>query len=372
MNAQGQLFTPILDRGVATTPEIEALLARNAPVGIGVSGGKDSCLLAFAVNQHLREIGHTGPQILIHADLGRVEWRDSLPTCQRLADRLGLELVVVRRRTGDMMDRWLQRWTDNLERYRNLECVKLISPWSSSTARFCTSEMKVTPICRELTRRFPGSTIINAVGIRREESPGRSKAPVAKVQPVLARRRLRTTGWNWNAVLHYLRTEVFGRLEAEGFQLHRGYGLGMKRISCDECVLADEGDLRISAAQPEHRESHLEKVDLEIASTFSFQERLWLADVAPDMLSEEQLQDLANAKHCGEVRRAEEARIPDHLLFEEGWPKIMPTPEEAELLCDVRLKVAAAVGISDMLYLEPAALLNRYAELMAARPGARP
>ena len=37
---------------------------------------------------HLDRIGHTGPRLLIHADLGSVEWRDSLPTCERLAARL--------------------------------------------------------------------------------------------------------------------------------------------------------------------------------------------------------------------------------------------------------------------------------------------
>ena len=50
----------------------------------------------------------------MHSDLGRIEWKDSLPTCERLADLTGLELLVVRREKGDMVDRWKQRWTDNL------------------------------------------------------------------------------------------------------------------------------------------------------------------------------------------------------------------------------------------------------------------
>lgn len=366
---QAELFVePLqLDRGVCTTPEIDRLIAAHAPIALGVSGGKDSCLLGFAVTKHLDEIGHRGPRILVHADLGRVEWRDSLPTCQRLADRLGLELVVVRREAGDMMDRWIQRWHDNVERYRALSCVRLIGPWSSSSARFCTSEMKVGPICRELTRRFPGTTIINAVGIRRQESKGREQAPIAKVQPGLRRVRLQTRGLNWNPILHYLRREVFGRLELEGFQVHRGYGLGMKRISCGQCVLADEKDLRISVAQPEHRQLYLEEVDLEIASGFSFQEKRWLADLAPDLLSPDQIRELRNSKHCAEVRREQEARIPEHLLFEEGWPKVMPTPAEAELLADVRLRVAVAVGIDGVRCLTRETVLARYKELIQQR-----
>src|SRR4051794_22947850 len=116
------------DRRVATTPLVDDLLGRNRPVAIGVSGGKDSSAVAFATVEHLDRIGHAGPRILIHADLGVTEWADSLPNCERLADRLGLPLQVVRRPQGDMMDRWEQRWRDNVARWESLSCVKLILP----------------------------------------------------------------------------------------------------------------------------------------------------------------------------------------------------------------------------------------------------
>jgi len=76
------------DRAVAITRKIAKLLAGDAVVAIGVSGGKDSCAAAFAVIEYLRGIGFTGTIVLVHSDLGRVEWRDSLPTCERLAARL--------------------------------------------------------------------------------------------------------------------------------------------------------------------------------------------------------------------------------------------------------------------------------------------
>lgn len=125
--------------GIALDPQIDLALAGHAPVYVGVSGGKDSQALAYRVQEHLDAIGHTGVRALIHADLGRIEWRDSAPVCERLAERLGWELVTVRRPAGDMVDRWLSRWAANVERYRTLSCVKLIMPWSSAAARFCTS-----------------------------------------------------------------------------------------------------------------------------------------------------------------------------------------------------------------------------------------
>src|SRR5690348_11013992 len=111
---------------VLTPIEIDVALSLNAPVAVGVSGGKDSCAVAIAVSEHLTAIGHTGPKILIHSDLGMVEWKDSLPTCERISKRIGWELVTVRRAAGGMMERWEQRWKNNVARYANLECVKLI------------------------------------------------------------------------------------------------------------------------------------------------------------------------------------------------------------------------------------------------------
>ena len=163
---------------IAGAPVITDLLATGAPVALSVSGGKDSGAMALATSAYLDELGHQGPRLLIHADLGRVEWRESLPMCQRLADRLDLPLVVVRRQAGDLLDRWRVRWQNNCERYANLETVRLILPWSTASMLFCRSELKAAIICRELVQRFPGRTTISGTGIRWQESTTRAKAPI--------------------------------------------------------------------------------------------------------------------------------------------------------------------------------------------------
>ena len=76
---------------LAMSPEIGLALAAQRPVFIGVSDGKDSQALAWRLPEHLDAIGHTGPRLLIRSDLGRVEWRQSLPVCERLATRLALD-----------------------------------------------------------------------------------------------------------------------------------------------------------------------------------------------------------------------------------------------------------------------------------------
>ena len=169
---------------------------------------------------------------------GRIEWKDSLPTCERLADLTGLELLVIRREKGDMVDRWKQRWTDNLARYRDLSCVQLILPWSTPAMRFCTSEMKTDIICRALARRYPGSGIISASGIRADESTQRSKAPVSQPQKKLINKTLGTWGLDWAPLLRWSKADVLDCAAEYGFAMHEAYNLGSSRVSC--CILHHE------------------------------------------------------------------------------------------------------------------------------------
>ncbi len=344
---------------VARDPSIDAVLAGNAPVYVGVSGGKDSQALAYRVQTHLDDIGHIGPRALIHSDLGRVEWRDSLPVCERLAERLGWELIVARRTAGDMMDRWLSRWAANVERYASLSCVRLIMPWSSASQRFCTSELKSQIIARAIRARHPSGSVVSAVGIRREESPARARMPVAKRDERLT--RARGIGLTWNALIHWTRAEVLNYIRARGDVLHEAYRLyGSSRVSCAFCVLASQTDLLAAARCVDNMAILQEIVALEIRSTFSFQGKRWLGDLVPDLFDAPLRAALAEAKERAALRQAAEARIPKHLLYTAGWPTCMPTQEEAYLLANIRGLVAEAVGL-EADCLDAAAVLARYA-----------
>ena len=319
-----QIWTPT--REVLVTPEITSALEVGAAVAIGVSGGKDSAATALATIDYLEDAGHRGPRVLIHSDLGRVEWRQSLPACQRLAVRLGLELMVVRRETGDLVDRWRSRWENNVRRYAELSCVKLILPWSTASMRFCTSELKTSIICRALVQRFPGQTILSATGIRRQESPNRAKAPVAKPQPKLASVSRRTQGLDWHPILDWTTQQVFGYLEEKEIPLHEAYTrYGSSRVSCCFCILSSQRDLAAAARCAENQAVYRDLVGLEAASTFPFQPTRWLGDVAPHWLTAELRQAVIVAKAGARRREAAEAKIPQHLLYTEGWPRTIPT-----------------------------------------------
>lgn len=355
----------LIDRGVELDDEIRALIAADAPVAVGVSGGKDSCAAAIATVEHLRAVGHKGPVVLVHADLGRVEWNDSLPTCERLAAFLGVELLVVRRASGDMMDRWLQRWRDNIRRYAQLSCVTIILPWSTPSMRFCTSELKSQPIAAGLVRRFPGKRIISACGVRRDESKERSDALTSEENDLLDKKTFRTSGVDWNPIAAWSAADVFAYCASHGFEMHEGYTrFGMSRISCAFCIMANGSDLASSAANPTHATLYREMVDLEIASAFAFQGSRWLGDVAPQLLTTVQREGLLRAKERAKRAKIAQKRIPKHLLYTRGWPTVMPTREEAELLSEVRREVADALGLQ-IERADAQSILDRYADLMA-------
>jgi len=355
---------------VALTPEIELMLSRNAVVAVGVSGGKDSQACAIATSEHLDKIGHTGPRLLVHADLGTVEWRQSHAKCQELATALGWELLTVKRQAGGMMERWQTRWDNNVARYSDLSCVKLILPWSTPGMRFCTSELKSAVIASNLKRRFKGQEIVNVTGIRREESAGRQKAPISKVDPRLKQRG--AAGLVWNPIIEWSVGDVFQAIARRGLELHEAYTrYGMTRVSCAFCIMSSAGDMVASTTCPDNHSIYRAMVELEATSTFAFQSGKWLGDVAPHLLGDQLQHRLERAKQAARAREMAEARIPAGLEYQQGWPTRMPTRDEANVLADVRRSVCTAVGIEGRC-LEGHEVLARYEELFDVRRSKTP
>lgn len=348
---------------VALTPEVSELLAKNAAVCIGVSGGKDSDACAIAVDRYLNVIGHTGPRCLIHADLGMVEWGSSLAGCRRLAERLGWDLLVVKRAAGGLMERWEARWERCVERYENLECVKLILPWSTPAMRFCTSELKADVISSHLKKLYPAHDIVNVTGVRRQESTTRARMAVSSTNAKISRKN--TKGITWNAIIEWPVEDVVFAIVNAGLELHEAYTrYGNSRVSCCYCVLSSLADLQASASCPDNQAIYVRMVELEVKSGYGFQGNRWLADVAPHLLSDELRLRVAASKKMAAARVQVEAELHQHLLFTKGWPTAMPTPEEADLIASVRRRVADIQQLNAKFITGPE-VLQRYAQLMA-------
>ena len=347
---------------LAMSAEVDALIKRNHAVAIGVSGGKDSQAVALAVSAHLDAVGHTGPRLLVHADLGSVEWDASLPACRALATHLGIELAVVGGEPDKgLMQMWENRWASSKRRYAELSTVTVVPPWSTPQMRFCTSDAKTHKIHALLSKRFSKADVVNVTGIRRDESSKRALSKVSdrtKDQPIV----------NWRPILDWSVEDVFGRIAASGMRPHEAYGLyGMSRVSCRFCIMSSKSDISCATKVPESHDIYREMVTLEADSAFSFQGDAWLADAAPHLLGDELAKRIVDAKVLSAARRAAEAVIPKGMLFEKGWPTRMLDRDEAELLAAVRQKVSALYGFTDMTCLTADGVLDRYASLMAEK-----
>jgi 3'-phosphoadenosine 5'-phosphosulfate sulfotransferase (PAPS reductase)/FAD synthetase len=345
---------------LSTIPAIEELLRNGAAVAIGVSGGKDSQAAAFTTFEHLDRIGHAGPRLLIHADLGSVEWRDSLPTCERLASFLRAQLVVVRRKQGGLMEQWETRWRSNVTRYESLNTVTLVPCWSTPRMRFCTSGQKTSQIHSYLKRRFKGSPIISVTGVRREESRQRARAGTADQD--------KSTGiWTWRPIIDWSTADVFAEIDARGLAPHPAYRqFGLSRVSCRFCIMSSLADLTAATAQTETHDLYRETVGLECRSTFAFQGSRWLGDIAPHLLGDRLRDALTVAKEKARRRVEAERRITKPMLYVKGWPTRMLSDAEADTLAEVRTEVSGMLGLRSRC-LDRASIHARYAELIAIR-----
>ncbi|WP_439604520.1 phosphoadenosine phosphosulfate reductase domain-containing protein [Shinella sp.] len=340
-------------RPIATDPIVDAALARNAPVAIGVSGGKDSQAAAIATIAHLDRIGHSGPRLLVHADLGIVEWKDSFPVCERLAKQLGVELLVVRRAAGDLMDRWEARCT-------SLSTVTLVPCWSTPKMRFCTSEMKTHVIRAALKRRFGSVPLVNVTGVRRQESSARATCTIAQTDAS-------SSHIAWRPIADWVVEDVFSTIEATGLEPHPAYGqFGMARVSCRFCIMSSIADLTAASRQDESHDLLRRMVTLECESGFAFQGARWLGDVAPAVLGAELRRRLLEAKARARQRAAIEARITKDMLYVKGWPTRMLSDDEADTLSLVRGQITALYRF-DARIISRTEIQARYAELIALR-----
>lgn len=346
---------------LAITPEVQSLLDQHAPVCLGVSGGKDSHATAWELAKHLRH--YQGPKLLIHADLGAVEWTDSLPACQRLADSIGWELIVTKRAAGGMMERWESRWQSSIRRYLELSTVALVLPWSTPSMRFCTSELKVDPITSTIRKRFGKTPVLSVTGVRAQESANRARQPIHAPAAKLPKGSL-----TWRPLLHFDLMQVWESIAESGVPAHEAYAMfGSSRVSCRFCMLAAEPDLIASLMDVRSHEIYRRMCELELTSAFSFQGK-WLSRLAPQLIDNGESR-LAAAIALAALRKEAEAWIPKDLAFTKGWPHRLPTPDEADKIAAMRQTVCRLYQW-DSPYLDRDSIIGRYQQLMALKQAA--
>lgn len=264
-------------------PTIQTALDKGAHLILSCSGGKDSDAMAYTLADYHHQNQLTGGLVMVHADLGRSEWRETPAYVSQLAKKLDVDLHVVKHHKFDSV-------VDGI--YDRMAKRPDVPPFPSSAARWCTSDFKRNPISKWIRNQYPeNATVICAMGLRADESSARAKKPILQLRPSTQAPTKNRIVYNWNPIHHWSSEDVWDCIQhyADGVA-HPAYELGNDRLSCAMCVLGCRGDLRNGAYN--RPAVFREMVQIEIDTGYTFQQGKPLYEVAPDLLSYEQLDAL--------------------------------------------------------------------------------
>ena len=216
---------------------------------VNSSAGKDSQAMLDVIVELARAAGVADRIVVVHCDLGRVEWKGTRELAERQAAHYGLRFETVRRPQGDLLVQVEQRHAARIASGK-----APAPPWPSPVNRWCTSDQKRGQVRRLMTslatewrgrRRKHPCRILNCMGMRADESVKRKRmAPFAHdVKASNGRRHVDT----WLPIHAWTVPQVWDRIRASGVPHHPAYDLGMGRLSCVHCIFAPEAQLMLAA-----------------------------------------------------------------------------------------------------------------------------
>ena len=217
---------------ISTTPAVD--LTTYDVVLVNSSAGKDSqAMLDYLVELADAQGVSRDRLVVVHADLGRVEWKGTRDLAERQARHYGLRFEVVQKDV-DLLDQVVAR-----------------GMWPSSKTRYCTSDQKRDQVAKLLTRltdeRRLGRPvrILNCLGIRAQESAARAAKVAFQVDKRATNSRRQVD--LYYPIFTWSLDQVWARIRQSGVEHHQAYDLGMSRLSCVFCVFANKADLATAA-----------------------------------------------------------------------------------------------------------------------------
>ncbi len=125
-----------------------------------------------------------------------------------------------------------------------LQMIEERGMFPSPKNRQCTSDLKRGPI--ERTIRNAGSKlVVNCMGMRAQESSGRSKLHTFKRNE--RNSNSKREWYDWLPIHDWLVEEVFSAIGFVGQKPHWAYEKGMSRLSCCFCIMSNKQDLTTAA-----------------------------------------------------------------------------------------------------------------------------
>ena len=205
------------------TPDtIRELIEQGDVFFVSHSGGKDS----QAMYALLKQINPFEQLVVVHADLGEVEWSGVQDHIWKNTQH-GVNVV----RAGKTL----------------LGMVENRGMWPSAAYRQCTSDLKRGPIFKFIRQYLNDRGLkiaVNCMGIRAEESTAR-----AKKQP-FRYNKAESCGhrdvYDWMPIFNFSTAEVFQTIAEAGQKPFWAYERN-ERLSCVFCIMGSVNDLRHGA-----------------------------------------------------------------------------------------------------------------------------
>ncbi len=221
---------------------------------VNSSAGKDSQAMLDHVFELATAAGVRDRVVVVHCDLGRMEWPGVRELAEEQAQHYGARFEVVTRKQGDLLSQVRQR-----------------RMWPSPKARYCTSDHKRSQVRRVMTalvaERGKHTRILNCMGLRADESPARRKRPAFQHDAAASNGKRHVD--EWLPIHGWSTAEVWQRIKASGVRYHEAYDLGMPRLSCCFCIFAPKAALVLAG---KHNPALLDEyvaVEQEIGHTFT-------------------------------------------------------------------------------------------------------
>lgn len=214
---------------LANELEVANLVASGALFVSNHSGGKDSQAMLI----ELLKVIPPSQLVVVHASLGAMEWPGALELARDQAADDWLPFIIARAHKT-LLEMVLRRFENRPE----------VPSWPSASTRQCTSDLKRGPIQREVRRYAKANgfkIIVNCLGLRAQESPGRAKR---KTFSKMSISNSVLTWYEWLPIHELKADEVFATIRDAGRKPHYAYALGNERLSCVFCIMASRNDLR--------------------------------------------------------------------------------------------------------------------------------
>lgn len=211
------------------------------------SGGKDSqAMLAALVRMGLKE-----KIVLIHSDLGEMEWEPMHHWINQIS--FGISLNIVR---SDM------DFFQMVRKYKRLP---------SGMQQFCTDFLKCVPIEKFIHDHMAQNgykNAINATGMRAQESKRRAlKAAFCVSEMYRPKKHPGQMIWDWLPIFDYAVEEVFSEIQNANQKPHHVYGLGFSRLSCVFCVNGRIAEHQMAAKLKPELAQRMIELEREIGKT---------------------------------------------------------------------------------------------------------